>query len=366
MTPNPNLQRLYDDYGQSPWLDNLARPLLKDGSIARLIAEGVRGITSNPTIFQHAIETTDQYDEQYLKLRSDGMSNEAAYWELVKIDVVEALGLFAPLYQSSKGKDGVVSLEVSPNLAHDAAGTKADAIKLNKAINLPNLLIKVPATDEGLVAIKDLITQGYSINVTLIFGLKRYEEVIEAYLSGLEAATGDLSKIHSVASFFVSRVDTAVDPKLEEIDTPEAKALAGQAAVAQAVLAYQVFEQKFSGPRWEALVARGAQVQRPLWASTSVKNPAYPSLMYVTKLIAPMTVDTIPDKTLSELKSANDLGTSAISPEGYTAANNVITSLSNLGIDLDKVNNDLEAEGITKFKASFDELLGALETKAGR
>jgi transaldolase len=331
-----------------------------------LIAEGVRGITSNPTIFQHAIETTDQYDEQYLKLRAQGMTNEAAYWELVKTDVTEALGLFAPLYESSGGQDGLVSLEVSPRLAHAAEDTMTDALKLSKAINMPNLLIKVPATDEGLIAIKGLISQGQSVNVTLIFGLKRYEEVIEAYLSGLEAATGDLSKIQSVASFFVSRVDTAIDTQLETIGTPEAKALAGKAAVAQAVLAYQLFELKFAGSRWEALAARGAQVQRPLWASTSVKNPAYSSLMYVAKLVAPQTVDTIPDATLAELETAHELEPSAISRHGYTEANDTLKALAAAGINLYKVNNDLEAEGVTKFKASFDELLGALEHKSSR
>ena len=366
MSLNPNLQRLFEQGGQSPWLDNLARPLLRDGTIARLIDEGVRGITSNPTIFQHAIETTDQYDEQYLGLRAQGITNETAYWELVKDDVKEALGLFAPLFEASNGIDGVVSLEVSPKLAHDAKGTVEDALELSEAINLPNLLIKVPATDEGIVAIKELISRGRSINVTLIFGLKRYQEVIEAYLSGLEAVEGDLSKITSVASFFVSRVDTTIDPQLEVIGSDEAKALAGKAAVAQAVLAYQIFEQTFAGTRWEALAARGANLQRPLWASTSVKNPAYPSLMYVDKLVAAKTVDTIPDATLKELKAEDEAIPSAISPEGYEEATKTLDELAAVGIDVDKVNSDLEAEGVTKFRASFDELLGALEEKTRR
>jgi len=364
VTPNPILQRLFDESGQSPWLDNLARPLLKDGTIARLIGEGVRGITSNPTIFQHAIETTDQYDEQYLALRAQGVANEAAYWELVKDDVKEALGLFQPLFEESKGIDGVVSLEVSPKLAHDAKGTVGNALQLIEDINLPNLLIKVPATNEGIIAIKELISQGHSINVTLIFGLKRYQEVLEAYLSGLEAAEGDLSRITSVASFFVSRVDTAIDPKLEEIGSDEAKALVGRAAVAQAVLAYQIFEQTFCGTRWETLQARGANLQRPLWASTSVKNPDYPTLMYVDKLVAANSVDTIPDATLKELEAEREAIPSEISPDGYETAKATLEQLAAVGIDLDKVNDDLEAEGVTKFKASFDELLGALEEKA--
>jgi transaldolase len=365
VTPNPILSSLHEQ-GQSPWLDNLARPLLHDETIKHLIDQGVRGITSNPTIFQHAIETTDQYDQQYLKLRQDGLSNEDAYGELVKTDVGEALDLFANLHRDSKGLDGFVSLEVSPRLAHDAAATTADALRLIAAIQRPNLMIKVPATDEGLVAIKELISQGHSINVTLIFGLERYEQVIEAYLSGLEAASGDLSKVQSVASFFISRVDTAIDPRLEAIGTPEAKALFGRAAVAQAILAYQVFEQKFSGSRWQALVARGAQLQRPLWASTSVKNPAYPSLMYVTKLVAAHTVDTIPGSTLKELQAATSLEASQINETGYKTAAETVAKLTAVGINLAQVNTDLETEGVSKFVASFDELLGALDQKSGR
>jgi transaldolase len=352
VTPNPILSSLHEQ-GQSPWLDNLARPLLHDETIKHLIDQGVRGITSNPTIFQHAIETTDQYDQQYLKLRQDGLSNEDAYGELVKTDVGEALDLFANLHRDSKGLDGFVSLEVSP-------------LRLIAAIQRPNLMIKVPATDEGLVAIKELISQGHSINVTLIFGLERYEQVIEAYLSGLEAASGDLSKVQSVASFFISRVDTAIDPRLEAIGTPEAKALFGRAAVAQAILAYQVFEQKFSGSRWQALVARGAQLQRPLWASTSVKNPAYPSLMYVTKLVAAHTVDTIPGSTLKELQAATSLEASQINETGYKTAAETVAKLTAVGINLAQVNTDLETEGVSKFVASFDELLGALDQKSGR
>ena len=363
MKPNPILSTLYDQMGQSPWLDNLARPLLRDSTIKSYIDQGIRGITSNPTIFQNAIESTDLYDQQYKELRAAGKTNEQAYWELVKSDVTEALDLFAPLYEQSQGNDGFVSLEVSPNLAHDAAGTEADALKLIDSIHKPNLLIKVPATTEGLIAIENLTAAGHSINVTLIFGLQRYEQVIEAYLKGLERATGDIAKIRSVASFFISRVDTEIDDQLSRVKTEDLKKLVGRAATAQAVLAYRLFEQKFSGSRWEELEKRGAKVQRPLWASTSVKNPDYPNLMYIENLIAPNTVNTMPDATLRLLMDSGGLGKSDICAEGYIESEKLINHLEELGIDIKAVNTKLEAEGVEKFTNSFNEILSTLGDK---
>ena len=363
LSSNPILKRLYEERGQSPWLDNLARPMLADGSIAKLISEGVRGITSNPTIFQQSIETTDQYDEQYLKLRHESVSNEDAYWELVKTDVTKALELFKPLYERSNGTDGFVSLEVSPLLAHDTAQTVSDALKLASAIAMPNLMIKVPATPEGIPAIKQLIGLGYNVNVTLIFSLERYAEVIEAYISGLESLEGDLSRVQSVASFFISRVDTAVDPRIEALTDVNAKKLLGKAAVSQAVLAYKLFQETFSGERWEALAKRGAHPQRPLWASTSVKNPAYSNLMYVNQLIAQNTIDTIPGATLNALEQSSDFTETAISEAGYVTASAALAQLNELGINLGEINISLEAEGVAKFKASYEELLSALEGK---
>lgn len=361
--PNQMLGRLHDEFGQSPWLDNLSRPLLADGTIAAFIEAGVRGVTSNPTIFQAAIESTDQYDKQYLELREKGLTNEDAYWELVKSDVASALDLFKPLYDADGYGDGVVSLEVSPRLAHDSAGTVADALKLRTAIGRDNLLIKVPATVEGLVAVQELTSKGVSVNVTLIFSLTRYEAVVEAYLRGLETCPGDLSHIYSVASFFISRVDSNVDKQLEELGSPAAEALMGKTAVAQAVLAYEGFTNLFSGPRWEALTARGANVQRPLWASTSTKNPSYPALLYIDSLTAPNTVNTIPNATLLALEASTEFAASQMNAAGFAEAHTTITAITQLGIDLVKVGDDLELEGVEKFTASYDELLTALDQK---
>jgi transaldolase len=364
--PNQMLGRLHDEFGQSPWLDNLSRPLLADGTIAAFIEAGVRGITSNPTIFQSAIESTDQYDEQYVNLRAQGLSNEDAYWELVKTDVATALDLFKPLYDADQEGDGVVSLEVSPRLAHDTAGTVADALKLRTALNRDNLLIKVPATIEGLVAVQELTARGVSVNVTLIFSLDRYEAVVEAYMRGLEACSGDLSHIYSVASFFISRVDSLVDKQLEALGSPAAEAMMGTTAVAQAVLAYERFNDLFAGPRWEALAARGAKVQRPLWASTSTKNPRYPALLYIDSLTAQNTVNTIPNATLLTLEAGSEFAPSSMNEAGFAAAHETIARVGQLGIDLAKVGDDLEAEGVAKFTASYDELLSALTGKLPR
>lgn len=355
------LHDLYDRFGQSPWLDNLKRDWLRNGEIRRWVDRGVRGITSNPSIFQKAIETGGDYDEQFAELIRSGLSVEEAYWELVVTDIVAALEILAPVHDSSEGIDGFVSVEVDPGLARDTAATIEAAQALHARIGEPNLYVKIPATAEGLPAIQTLISQGHSINVTLIFGLDRYAQVIDAYLAGLEAASGDLSKISSVASFFISRVDTEVDRRLDIIGTDEALAARGHAAVTQARLAYQLFLERFSGPRWEALAARGARPQRPLWASTSTKNPTYPDTLYVDELIGAGTVNTLPESTLEAFEDHGTLRRSLdADPDGSRRQWESLCGL----VDMSDVNRVLETEGVAAFEKSFGELLGVLESKA--
>jgi transaldolase len=356
------LIRLFEEQGQSPWLDNLTRGYLTSGELAQLRDGGMRGLTSNPTIFQKAIEGSPQYDDQFRSLAGDDRPVIDDYWALVLQDIRGALDVFAPLYESSQGGDGFVSVEVAPDLAHDTEGTSAAARYLHDTIARPNLLVKIPGTAEGVPAIRQMISEGRSINVTLIFSLERYAEVMEAYLSGLEAYEGDLSSIHSVASFFISRVDTETDRRLETIGSPEALALRGKAAVAQGKLAYKGFQSTFSGPRWDALVARGAKFQRPLWASTSTKNPAYPDTLYVDTLIGPDTVNTMPDATI---KAFDDHGTLARTVDrDIDEAEAVWRQLADAGVDMEDVAAQLEREGVSSFEKSFDELLTALQTKA--
>jgi transaldolase len=356
------LIRLYEEQGQSPWLDNLMRGYLTSGELAELRDGGIRGLTSNPTIFQKAIEGSPQYDDQFRILAGDDRPVIDDYWALVLQDIRGALDVFAPLYESSQGGDGFVSVEVAPDLAHDTDGTAAAARHLHDTIARPNLLVKIPGTAEGVPAIRQMISEGRSINVTLIFSLERYAEVMEAYLSGLEACDGDLSAIHSVASFFISRVDTETDRRLEAIGSPEALALRGKAAVAQGKLAYKQFRSTFSGPRWEALVARGAKLQRPLWASTSTKNPEFPDTLYVDTLIGPDTVNTMPDATI---KAFADHGTIARTvDQNIDQAEAVWRELADVGVDMEDVAAQLEREGVSSFEKSFDELLSALQTKA--
>jgi len=354
------LHDLYYDQGQSPWLDNLRRGWLTGGELARWVEKGVRGITSNPTIFQKAIEGSPEYDDQLRSLA--GSSVEDTYWTMAVSDIEAALAVLRPVHDESDGVDGFVSLEVAPDLAHDEAGTVASARDLHDRIAEPNLYVKVPATAEGVGAIRTLIGEGRNINVTLIFGLDRYEEIMEAYLSGLEACEGDLSRVHSVASFFVSRVDTEVDRRLEAIGTPEALALRGKAAVAQAQLAYGRFLDRFRGPRWEALAARGARVQRPLWASTSTKNPEYPDTLYVDTLIGPDTVNTMPEATLDAVEDHGTLTRTIDADLAGAAA--TLAAVEAVGVDLDDVSRMLEEQGVASFAKSFDELLSSLGTKA--
>src|SRR6266508_3163310 len=359
------LQRLYDEQGQSPWLDNLTRVYLRDGARGRLVDDGIRGLTANPTIFAKAIEGSDVYDEQVAALTAEGKSVNDAYWDLVVDDVGDALGVLRPVHDASAGTDGFVSIEVAPELARDTDATIAAARHLHQRIARPNLFVKIPATGEGVPAIQAMIAEGRSINITLIFSLARYAEVIDAYLAGLETFArrgGDLASVHSVASFFVSRVDTEVDRRLDAVGTGDALALRGQAAVAQARLAYRLFRDRFAGERWERLAARGARVQRPLWASTSTKNPSYPDTLYVDGLIGPDTVNTLPETTIAAFE---DHGTIARTIDsGVDDAEAVIRTLAEVGVSMDDVGRLLEDQGVASFHESFAHVLRALEAKA--
>ena len=359
------LQDLHSEQGQSPWLDNLKRSLLVDGGMQRWIDRGIRGVTSNPSIFQKAIESSDDYTAQLADLVRAGASIEDAYWSMVTDDVTAALELFRPLYDASDGGDGYVSVEVAPSLARDTDATVEMTRELWRRIDRPNLFVKIPATAEGVPAIRQAVSEGINVNVTLIFGLDRYASVIEAFIDGIDAASDaglDVGRIASVASFFISRVDTEVDRRLESVGTEKALALRGQAAVAQGQLAGQMARDAFAGPRWEALAARGARVQRPLWASTSTKNPAYPDTLYVDRLIGPDTVNTIPEATLDAFEDHGTLArTLDDDVEGARATWAAVGEL----VDLDDVSKVLEVEGVAAFEKSFDELLGVLTTRAG-
>jgi transaldolase len=367
------LEDLYTQQGQSPWLDNLRRDYLRDGHLADLVARGIRGVTSNPTIFAKAIERGHDYDEQFADLLATKPVEEA-YWDLVVTDIRDALAVLRPVHDASGGEDGFVSIEVAPALAHDTARTEHDARYFHRLIDEPNLYVKIPGTAEGLPAIRTMIGEGHSINITLLFSIERYDEVIEAYLGGLEdlaAAGGDLGSVRSVASFFVSRVDTEVDRRLDVLAAgagtgtaaaEELLSMRGTAAVAQARIAYELFRSRFAGDRWERLAAAGATLQRPLWASTSTKNPAYPDLAYVDTLIGPDSVNTMPDDTIGAFL---DHGTLARTVDADTdGARRTLDRLGELGIDMAEVAKTLEDEGVASFSKSFDELIQALSDKA--
>ena len=356
--------------GQSIWLDYIDRTMLGNGELARRIADdALTGMTSNPTIFEKALATGTAYDAQ---LKAAPASMDAwGRFELVETeDVRNACDAFEATYRASKGLDGYVSIEVSPGSAHDAAATIEEAHRLWKAVARPNVMIKVPGTPDGCVALRRLIADGLNVNVTLLFAVAAHDRVIEAYLAGLEdraAAGGDLSHVASVASFFVSRVDNAIDARLEAlakagtITAERLAALRGRAAVANARRAYRLFRERFSGPRWAALAAKGAQLQRPLWASTSTKNPAYRDVLYVEQLIGPDTVNTMPPATLEAYR---DHGITARTVDtGLAEADALFEELATLGIALDAVTDQLLAEGLASFQKSFDTLIAGIEQK---
>ncbi|MEO8264786.1 MAG: transaldolase [Ilumatobacteraceae bacterium] len=360
------LAHLYHEFGQSPWLDNLKRGYITSGQLSHLVDRGIRGLTSNPTIFQKAIQGSPDYDEQFRTLAVVDHPIIDDYWAMVLADIHGALEVFAPLYHDSHGADGYASVEVDPGLAHDGPATERAARDLHEQIHRPNLMVKIPATAEGVDAIQAMIAEGRNINVTLIFSLDRYQSVMEAYIRGLEIYArqpgANLSAVASVASFFISRVDTEIDHRLNAIESPEALALRGKGAVAQGKLAYQLFQKTFSGHRWETLAAKGAVVQRPLWASTSTKNPAYRDTLYVDELIGPDTVNTLPDATIEAFADHGQLARRVDADLDESIA--AWKGLSEVGVDLDDVADRLEREGVASFQKSFDELLGALETKA--
>ena len=343
------------ELGQSIWLDYIQRSLIKSGELQALIDKGLRGVTSNPSIFQKAISESSDYEADIKQLTADGKSVDQIYEFLTISDVRSAADLMRPVYDATDGLDGYVSLEVNPKLAYDTAGTIKEAKYLYKELDRPNVFIKVPATPEGIPAIKSLIGTGININVTLIFSLAQYEAVAEAYIAGLEelaASGGSLKQVASVASFFVSRIDTAVDKQLAEIGNVD---LQGKIAIASAKTAYTKFKRIFSGTRWERLKESGARVQRPLWASTSTKNPAYPDTLYIDSLIGKDTVNTVPPKTLDAFI---DHGTVAETVEkNADEAAEQLSRLSSLGIDLDKVTQSLLDAGVEAFDKAFDTLL---------
>ncbi len=352
-------------YGQSFWYDNIRRSLLMNGTIASMIDDdGLRGMTSNPSIFAKAIAAAEDYDEQIRKLGADGLEAEAIYEQLAVADIVLACDLFEQVYRDSNGRDGYVSLEVSPHLAHDEEQTVAEALRLFEAVNRPNVMIKVPATDAGVRAIERLIAQGVNVNVTLMFSRQHYEAVANAYLVGLAAfqkSGGDMARVASVASFFVSRVDTAVDQLLSEMKDPRATALLGRTAIANSKVVYQRFKELFGNEGFARLRDRGARAQRLLWASTSTKNPDYPDTLYVDELIGPDTVNTMPPKTIAAYR---DHGQPAPTlEEGLDEARQVLTDVRELGIDLDEVTEQLQREGIQAFSDSYDELLQTVASK---
>jgi len=361
------LQQLSEEFGQSPWLDNLKRSYLTSGELARIRDRGVRGLTSNPSIFQKAISGSADYDEQFAELARNEEPIIDDYWSMVLADIHGACDIFSRVYDESDALDGYVSVEVDPGLAHDGAGTEQAARELHERLRRRNVMVKIPATAEGVPAIQQMISEGRNISVTLIFALDRYEAVIEAYIAGLEAyaaanPTADLSRVASVASFFISRVDVEVDRRLDAIGTDEALALRGKAAYTQGKLAYRLFQEAFSGDRWEALAARGARVQRPLWASTSTKNDAYPDTLYVDTLIAPHTVNTLPENTLEAFADHGTLARTA--DADMDEADRVWQGLADVGIDMDDVAAQLEREGVDSFMKSFDELITVLDQKA--
>lgn len=359
------LQQLFADQGQSPWIDNLKRNLITSGGLDTLIADGIRGLTSNPTIFQKAIQDSADYDDQFFDLRRSGLSTPEIYWALVKQDIRDAADCFADLYAQSRGGDGYVSVEVDPALAHDAAGTLRAARHLWTDFDRPNLMVKVPATLESLPVIRTLIAEGCNVNVTLIFSLERYQQVMDAYIDGLSDrldAGLDLTSVAGVASFFISRVDTEIDQRLLASDHPDARSLLGRAAIAQGCLAYELFRLTFSGQRWERLAGAGARLQRPLWASTSTKNPAYPDTMYVDSLIGPDSVNTLPDATMVAFA---DHGTVARTVDtDLVDMHRIWSDLDRVGVDVGEVARKLEHEGLASFAASFDDLLAALDQKS--
>jgi transaldolase len=355
------------ELGQSVWVDSLSREWLETGELARMMREDVVvGVTSNPTIFEKAMSAGGWYDDQLREVLKDETDPKEIFYRLAVEDIQDACELLRPVWDEGGGKDGYVSMEVDPNLAYEQEATIEEALRFHEWIERPNLFVKIPATEPGLGAIEECVARGRSINVTLIFSLERYADVAEAYIRGLERLVesgGDPSSVASVASFFVSRVDTEADKRLDAIGTEEALALRGKLAIANAKLAYQRYKEIFSGERWERLAAKGATRQRCLWASTSTKNPEYRDVMYVEELIGPETVNTMPKETIEAFQ---DHGRVALTLEqGLDDARKVFDDLAKAGVDYDDVTETLEREGVQKFSDSFAHLLDGIRAKQG-
>lgn len=353
--------------GQSVWVDYLSRDSIRGGHLQELIDDyAVVGATSNPTIFQKAMSAGSAYDEQVHELAGEGKDVAQTFWALAQQDIGDACDLFRPVWDRSGRRDGYVSLEVDPRLAYDTLETFREAMRLHKEVDRPNLMVKIPATKPGLAAIEDVISKGHSINVTLIFSLQRYREVAESYVRGIErliAEGGDPTTVASVASFFVSRIDTEADRRLDELDEAggDADELKGKLAIANAKLAYRHYLEVFSGPRWEYLAGKGAVPQRVLWASTSTKNPAYADILYVEELLGADTVNTMPEETIMAYQ---DHGSpQARLTDGLDDAERVFEGLKRVGVDYDDLTDTLEREGVEKFAESFEDLLQALSAK---
>jgi transaldolase len=359
--------------GQSVWVDFLSRESIRGGHLSELIeADAVVGATSNPSIFQKAMSGGDAYDEQLRELSAEGLDARASFWRLAERDIQDACDLFRPIWEGGSGRDGYVSLEVSPDLAYDTLATYEEAMRIHASVDRPNLMVKIPGTLPGLAAVEDVIAKGRSINVTLIFSLRRYAEVAESYVRGIErlvASGGDPRKVASVASFFVSRIDSEGDRRLDELAAADGGAgagtdldrLKGRLAVANAKLAYRHWRSVFRGQRWEYLAAKGATPQRVLWASTSTKNPAYPDTIYVEELIGPDTVNTMPEETIGAYQ---DHGKPRMCLEsGLAEADRLLSELAAAGVDYDDLTETLEREGVQKFTDAFEELVAALDAK---
>ena len=348
------------DAGVSVWLDDISRGRLKSGNLAKLIeTRHVVGVTSNPSIFAKAVADAEDYADQVTELAVRDVSVEEAMRAIMTYDVRWGCDVMRPVYDSTDGKDGRVSIEVDPRLAHDTAATLAEARALWWLVDRPNVMIKIPATEEGLSAIADATAEGISVNVTLIFSLERYKMVMDSYMSGLERAKDndvDVSTIRSVASFFVSRIDTEVDKRLDELGTDEAKSLRSKVAVANARLAYQAYEEVVGSERWKALEAAGAHRQRPLWASTSVKDPDLPDTMYVTELVAPDTVNTMPEATIVAIADHGEFADDSVTAN-YADAQDVLDRMERVGVAYDDVVKVVEAEGVDKFEKAGQEMI---------
>jgi transaldolase len=350
------------ELGQAPWFDEISREDIKNGGLQQMIDDGIVGVTSNPAIFQKAIAGSDLYDDQLHELAKEGKDPKEMFWEVARQDIQDACDIFMPVHKETGKRDGFVSLEVQPDIAYDTEATVEEATRLHETVDRPNLFVKIPATLPGIYAVEEMISRGKSINVTLIFSLERYREVARAYTRGLQRLVengGDPSGVHSVASFFVSRIDSEADTQLEELGADEFK---GELAIANAKLAYQIYKEVFGGARWKKLAENGANTQRLLWASTSTKNPDYLDTIYVDNLVGPETVNTMPKKTIEAVMDHGQIRPTL--EEGVEEAKRLLKRLREAGLDYEDVTDILEKEGIQKFADPFNEMLEEIQNKS--